>query len=59
MTVPQQLLTIAAVVLGTMATRFLPFLIFPRSRRPNTSSTWEMRSPRRFSGFWWSTAFGT
>lgn len=25
----QQIITIAAVVLGTMATRFLPFIIFP------------------------------
>ena len=32
MTVPQQLLTIAAVVLGTMATRFLPFLLFPAGK---------------------------
>lgn len=29
MTVPQQLITIALIVLGTMTTRFLPFLIFP------------------------------
>ncbi len=29
MTLTQQLLTIAVVALGTMATRFLPFLVFP------------------------------
>ena len=38
MTTVQMLLTIGAVVLGTMTTRFLPFLIFPGS---NTFSTWE------------------
>ena len=31
MTTVQMLLTIGAVVLGTMTTRFLPFLIFPGS----------------------------
>lgn len=34
MTTAQRILTIAAVVLGTMVTRFLPFLIFPEGRRP-------------------------
>lgn len=29
MTLTQQIITIAMVVLGTMITRFLPFLIFP------------------------------
>ncbi len=33
MTVTQQLLTIAILALGTMATRFLPFLIF-RDNKP-------------------------
>ena len=32
MTVSQQIIMIAVVVLGTMATRFLPFLIFPPGR---------------------------
>jgi len=32
MTQTQQLLTIAMVALGTMLTRFLPFLIFPAGR---------------------------
>ncbi len=32
MTTEQRLITIAAVVLGTMLTRFLPFLIFPADK---------------------------
>lgn len=32
MTVSQQIIMIAVVVLGTMATRFLPFLVFPPGR---------------------------
>ena len=28
MTIPQQIITVAMCVLGTMATRFLPFLVF-------------------------------
>ncbi|MFQ8688978.1 MAG: branched-chain amino acid transporter permease [Blautia sp.] len=32
MTVSQQIITIVAVVLGTMATRFLPFILFPSNR---------------------------
>ncbi len=34
MTITQQIITIAAVVLGTMTTRFLPFLIFPEGKNP-------------------------
>ena len=34
MTVSQQIITIAAVVLGTMVTRFLPFLPFPEGKTP-------------------------
>lgn len=34
MTVSQQIITIAAVVLGTMTTRFLPFLMFPDHKEP-------------------------
>ena len=33
MTQTQQLLTIAVVVLGTMLTRFLPFLVFPAGKK--------------------------
>ena len=32
MTFQQQIITIAMVVLGTMITRFLPFIIFPADR---------------------------
>lgn len=34
MTILQQVLTVAAVVLGTMTTRFLPFLLFPEGKQP-------------------------
>lgn len=34
MTTIQTIVTIAAVVLGTMLTRFLPFLIFPEGKTP-------------------------
>ena len=33
MTIPQQIITIALCVLGTMTTRFLPFLIFSEKRQ--------------------------
>ena len=33
MTIAQQIITIAMVVLGTMLTRFLPFFIFPGGRK--------------------------
>ncbi|WP_394527536.1 branched-chain amino acid transporter permease [Lacrimispora sp. JR3] len=32
MSIGQQILTIAVVVLGTMITRFLPFLLFPENK---------------------------
>lgn len=32
MSVTEQIITIAAVVLGTMLTRFLPFLLFPAGK---------------------------
>ena len=32
MTTAQRIITIAAVVLGTVLTRFLPFLVFPAGR---------------------------
>lgn len=34
MTTVQSMITIFAVVLGTMLTRFLPFLIFPEGKTP-------------------------
>lgn len=33
MTLTQEIITIAAAVLGTMATRFLPFLLFPAHKQ--------------------------
>ncbi len=33
MTTTQAIITIAAVVLGTMATRFIPFIIFPGRKK--------------------------
>lgn len=32
MSVTQQIITIAVVVLGTMVTRFLPFIVFPSGK---------------------------
>lgn len=32
MTLNQQIITIGAVVLGTMLTRFLPFIVFPQGK---------------------------
>lgn len=34
MTISEQIFTIAAVVFGTMLTRFLPFLLFPEGKTP-------------------------
>lgn len=34
MTLTQAVITVAAVVLGTMTTRFLPFILFPEGRKP-------------------------
>lgn len=34
MSTPERIITIAVVVLGTMATRFLPFFLFPEHRTP-------------------------
>ena len=36
MTTTQAIITIAAVVLGTMATRFIPFIIFPEGKNLGT-----------------------
>ena len=33
MTLTQEMLTVAAVVSGTMVTRFLPFIIFPANKK--------------------------
>lgn len=40
MTTTQSILTILAVVLATMLTRFLPFLIFPEGRNPPAAITY-------------------
>lgn len=40
MTTTQRVLTILAVVLGTMLTRFLPFLIFPEGKTPPSYITY-------------------
>ena len=40
MTITQQILTIIVVVLGTMLTRFLPFLIFPEGKTPPSYITY-------------------
>lgn len=34
MTITQQIITVEVVVLGTMTTRFLPFIIFPEGKEP-------------------------
>lgn len=40
MTILQKILTILAVIAGTMLTRFLPFLIFPEGKTPPRYITW-------------------
>ena len=40
MTTVQSVITIFAVVAGTMLTRFLPFLIFPEGKKPPRYITW-------------------
>ncbi len=53
MTTEQSVITIFAVAAGTVLTRFLPFLIFPRGRlRRNILLVWEERCPMRSLGFW-------
>ncbi len=34
MTLQQQIVTVLAVVLGTMLTRFIPFIVFPEGKTP-------------------------
>ena len=38
MTLIQGIITVAVVVLGTMTTRFLPFLVFPEGKKRRTIS---------------------
>ena len=57
MTLPQKLITIFMVILGTLITRFLPFLLFPSGAKlPNMFNIWEKRCLPQFLGFWWFTA---
>ena len=57
MTVTQQLLTIAAIVLGTMVTRFLPFIIFPAGKpTPKYIQYLGRCFPPPYSASWLSTA---
>ena len=44
MTVVQQVITIGMVVLGTMITRFLPFVLFPSGRPTGTFHKPQMES---------------
>ena len=57
MTFTQQLLTIGVVILGTMLTRFLPFLLFPPHKpRRRWCTIWGGFCRERCLHFWWSTA---
>ena len=59
MTFTQQLITIGMVILGTVLTRFLPFLIFPaESLRPNIFSISERSFHPRCLACWSSTVCG-
>lgn len=40
MTMTQSVITIACVVLGTMMTRFFPFLLFPEGKKPSSYITY-------------------
>lgn len=52
MTTVQQLITIAAVILGTMTTRFLAFIIFPEGKHhQNSFHTWVQFYPMRLLAF--------
>lgn len=54
MTTTQSILTVLAVVLGTMATRFLPFLIFPEGKNHRHSSVISVLSCLTPSSACWS-----
>ena len=38
MTITQQIITVVVVVLGTMTTRFLPFIIFPEGKEDDRNT---------------------
>ncbi len=54
MTTVQSVVTILAVVAGTILTRFLPFLIFPGGGRTHRTISlgWERFCPMRLLGCW-------
>lgn len=57
MTLTEQIITIGMVVLGTMITRFLPFLLFPAGKPvPKYVQYWERLCRLPYSGCWLSTA---
>ena len=39
MTFTEQIITIAAVIAGTMLTRFLPFILFPANKKKAASGS--------------------
>ena len=45
MTITQQIITVVVVVLGTMTTRFLPFIIFPEGKEPPAVITYLGKVP--------------
>ena len=61
MTIWQGAITIVTVVLGTMCTRFLPFLVFPESSSRRASSSISARSCLcdAMTGHWWYTHCAT
>ena len=57
MTIAQQIITIGAVTLGTLCTRFLPFIIFPAGKEtPNYIKYLGKVLPAPLRGFWQYTA---
>ena len=52
MTITQQIITVVVVVLGTMTTRFLPFIIFPEEKEPPAVITYLGKVlPWEFEGY--------
>ena len=57
MSITEQIIMIAMVVLGTMATRFLPFIVFPHGKEtPKYVQYLGRLSPGRYLVYWSSTA---
>lgn len=56
LTASQTLITVLAVALGCMITRFAPFVIFPDSKEPPEVVTWLGKVlPAAMMGLLWST----